>query len=86
MRATVTAAALAVLIGGAMLAAASGAETTPDPGTEIKEGAVKFGHGVRDGAVRAWDAVKTTVHNATKPAADKPHKATPPKDAPAAEK
>ena len=95
MRATVTAVALAMLIGG-MLAAASGAETSSDPGQEIKEGAVafghgvrdgsvKFGHGVRDGAVKAWGAVKSTVHNGGK-VADKPHKAAAPKDAPAESK
>jgi hypothetical protein len=64
MRTIVKAAALAVLVGGLGLAAASAAEKAPaaaDPGQEIKEGVVKFGHGVRDGAVRAWDAVKSAV-------------------------
>jgi hypothetical protein len=92
MHLPVKAAALAVLIWGAALATASGAETAPagDPGQEIKEGAVafghgvrdgavKFGHGVRDGAVRGWGAVKSTVQNGGK-AADKPQKRTPQKD------
>ena len=78
MRLIVKAVALAVLVCGA----ASAAETAPagDPGQEIKEGAVAFGHGVRDGAVRAWGAVKSATHDDGK-AAEKPHKAPASKDA-----
>jgi hypothetical protein len=54
------------------------APTTADPGEEIKEGAIKFGHGVRDGAVRAWSAVKSAVGST----AGKQHASPPAKDAP----
>ena len=89
MRTIVKAAALAVFVCSATLAAASGAETTGDPGQEVKDGAVafghgvrdgsvKFGHGVRDGAVRAWGAVKSAVGSDGKTAAK--HKGPPSKD------
>jgi hypothetical protein len=81
MRAIVKTAALAVLVGGLGLARASAAEKAPataDPGQEIKEGVIKFGHGVRDGAVRAWSAVKSAVGSST----GKRHGSAPAKDAP----
>ena len=79
MRTVVKATALAVFLCSAALAA-SAADTAPagDPGEEIKDGIVKFGHGIRDGAVKAWGAVKSTVHDAT---ADKPKVQRPAKDA-----
>lgn len=46
------------------LASASAAEKSPpsaDPGEQIKNGFVSIGHGIRDGAKRAWDAVKSAV-------------------------
>jgi hypothetical protein len=81
MRAIVKTAALAVLVGGLGLARASAAEKAPataDPGQEIKEGVIKFGHGVRDGAVKAWGAVKSAVGSST----GKRHGSAPAKDAP----
>lgn len=81
MRVIFKTAALAVLVSGLGLAAASAAEKAPataDPGQEIKEGVIKFGHGVRDGAVRAWDAVKSAVGSTT----GKHHESPPAKDAP----
>ena len=85
MRAIVKAVALAVLVGGLGLAAASAAEKAPaaaDPGQEIKEGVVKFGHGVRDGAVRAWGAVKSAVGGGSDSSnTGKRHESPPAKDA-----
>jgi len=81
MRVIVKTAALAVLVSGLGLVAASAAEKAPataDPGQEIKEGVIKFGHGVRDGAVRAWDAVKSAVGSTTA----KRHESPPARDAP----
>ena len=81
MRPIAKAIAVAVLACGAALTAASAAEKSPataDPGEEIKEGVIKFGHGVRDGAVRAWGAVKSAVGGATN-TPDK-RQAPPPKD------
>lgn len=85
MRLWIKAAALAVLIGSVALPPASAAETAPagDPGEEIKDGIVKFGHGIRDGAVRAWGAVKSAVHSGAK-ALDTPPKQAPQKDPAAA--
>ena len=81
MRSIVKAAALALLVCGTSLAAASAADKPPpasDPGEEIKNGAVQFGHGIRDGAVRAWDAVKSVFSGGN--TADKPKTPPPPKD------
>jgi hypothetical protein len=81
MRAIVKTAALAVLVGGLGLARASAAEKAPataDPGQEIKEGVIKFGHGVRDGAVKAWGAVKSAVGGNN---TGKRHESPPAKDA-----
>ncbi len=81
MRSIVKAAALALLVCGTSLAAASAADKPPpasDPGEEIKDGAVQFGHGIRDGAVRAWDAVKSVFSGDN--TADKPKTPPPPKD------
>ncbi len=83
MRSIVKAAALALLVCGTPLAAASAADKPPpasDPGEEIKDGAVQFGHGIRDGAIRAWGAVKSVFSGGD--TADKP-KAPPPPKAPA---
>src|SRR5216684_1001104 len=82
MRSIVKAAALALLVCGTSLAAASAADKPPpasDPGEEIKDGAVQFGHGIRDGAIRAWGAVKSVFSGgdtADKPKAPPPPKAT----------
>jgi hypothetical protein len=39
--------------------AAESTRPSADPGEEIKEGAVTFGHGIRDGAIKAWGAVRS---------------------------
>ena len=81
MRSIVRAAALGLLVCGTSLAAASAADKpapASDPGEEIKNGAVQFGHGIRDGAVKAWGAVKsvfTSDGSAEKPKAPPPPKA-----------
>jgi hypothetical protein len=89
MRSIVRTAALALLVCGAGLAAASAAEkpqpAAADPGEEIKEGVITFGHGIRDGAVRAWGAVKSAVGSGGD-TADKPKGSAAKKTPPAASK
>jgi hypothetical protein len=61
--------------------AADTAAPSADPGEEIKQGFVSFGHGVRDGAVKVWGAVKSAVNgNGSGDSSDK--KAPPKKAAP----
>jgi hypothetical protein len=79
MRTIVKAAALAFLLCGTALAAGEKSPPAADPGEEIKQGFVKFGHGIRDGAVKAWGAVRSAVGGGE--AADKGQK-RPPKNAP----
>ncbi len=59
----VKAIAVATLVCGIALAPASAAENPPpsNPGEQIKDGFIKIGHGIRDGAKRAWGAVKSAV-------------------------
>ncbi len=64
MRRAVKAFALAILVCAIALGHASAAENSrpsSDPGEQIKDGFVKIGHGIRDGAKRAWGAVKSAV-------------------------
>ncbi len=82
--------ALALLVSTLALAGASAAEKTPsspDPGQEItqgfvnfghgvRDGAVGFGHGVRDGAVNAWGAVKSAF-NGNRDTSEKPKGSSP---------
>ncbi len=63
MHRALKAAALAMLACAVALAPASAAEKSQpsDPGEQIRDGFVKIGHGIRDGAKRAWGAVKSAV-------------------------
>ena len=38
---------------------ARGADNPADPGEQIKQGFIGVGHGIRDGAIKAWGAVKS---------------------------
>jgi hypothetical protein len=60
---------------------AAAAEASPpgsDPGHEIGEGFVKIGHGIRDGAVNTWGAVKS-VFNGSNNTSDKKASSAPSK-------
>ncbi len=65
MHRAVKAIALATLVCGIAPAPASAAEAEKpqpsNPGEQIKDGFIKIGHGIRDGAKRAWGAVKSAV-------------------------
>ena len=47
---------LVVLVAG-MAAAAD----TPDPGEQIKDGAIQVGQGIKQGAINLWEATKSAV-------------------------
>jgi hypothetical protein len=49
--------AVAVALGGAHAAD----KPAPDPGEQIKEGATKFGQGIKQGAINLWEAAKSAV-------------------------
>jgi hypothetical protein len=42
--------------------AADDAAPSTDPGEQIKQGFIGVGHGIRDGAIKAWGAVKSAVN------------------------
>ena len=50
-----------------------------DPGEELKQGFVSLGHGIRDGAVKTWGAVKSVFDS--NGSNDKSDKKAPPKNA-----
>jgi hypothetical protein len=49
-------------LAGAPAAATEAAPSSSDPGREIGEGFTKIGHGIRDGAVNTWGAVKSVFN------------------------
>jgi hypothetical protein len=53
---------LLCFLAGAPAVAADASPPSSDPGQEIGEGFAKIGHGIRDGAVNTWGAVKSAVN------------------------
>lgn len=51
---------LAVIVSMLAVMPARAADDAADPGEQIKQGFISVGHGIRDGAVKAWGAVKST--------------------------
>jgi hypothetical protein len=73
MRRAVEAAIVVTLLCLLVVAPAAAADTPPptsDPGHEIGEGFTKIGHGIRDGAVNTWGAVKS-IFNGSNNTSDK---------------
>jgi hypothetical protein len=64
--------ALAFIVATLAALPARAADTAPagDPGEELKQGFVSLGHGIRDGAVKTWGAVKSAF-NSDNSSADK---------------
>ena len=62
IRAAFLAGCLAVLAAG-MAAAAD--KPTPDPGEQIKDGAVQVGQGIKQGAINLWEATKSAFSGGT---------------------
>jgi hypothetical protein len=58
IRAAVLAGCLAVLAAG-VAAAADKSAPTPDPGEQIKNGAIQVGQGIKQGAINLWEATKS---------------------------
>lgn len=56
IRAGVLAGCLAVLVAGVGAAADKPA---PDPGEQIKDGAIQVGQGIKQGAINLWEATKS---------------------------
>jgi hypothetical protein len=82
MRSIFKAGGLALFLCVLALSDASAAEKSPpssDPGEEIKDGAIRFGQGIRDGAIKAWDTVRSAFDS---DASKKSHDAPAPKKAP----
>jgi poly(3-hydroxybutyrate) depolymerase len=50
---------VAVIISTLAVMPALAADGASDPGEQIKQGFIGVGHGIRDGAVKAWGAVKS---------------------------
>jgi hypothetical protein len=69
MRRAVEAYLIVILLCALASVPAAAAEASPpssDPGHEIGEGFVKIGHGIRDGAVNTWGAVKSVFNGSDK--------------------
>jgi len=56
IRAAVLAGILAVVAAGV---AAAADKSTPDPGEQIKDGAIQVGQGIKRGAINLWEATKS---------------------------
>jgi hypothetical protein len=68
---------LLCLLAGAPAAAADTPPPSADPGHEIGEGFTKIGHGIRDGAVNVWGAVKSAVNGGNNTSDKKESSASP---------
>src|SRR5215469_18320969 len=54
--------ALALIIFALAMPARGADNPGGDPGDELKQGFVSLGHGIRDGAVKTWGAVKSVFN------------------------